>query len=314
MNEKFSDYNHNDNSGRLSPDEVQEMLPAYVLGALDAEEILAVDEYLYQQQSLLEQLNSLELTMAQLAHTAPVAIPPARVKSELMARVQAEAPVLATPPPVREPVQPLLPRTLERPRPKGWLDGLRGQPGSHWGWPVLAATAVAVSLLVIMYGLQASQEVNRLATDLETMQQEIVVLRTDNQRMEQANLDLRNLLLERENQLALLSNTTQVVTLEGTEAAPQARGTFYAGRTANVLILTGLQPLPPEQIYELWLIPQEGNPIPAGLVQVDETGAAIATLDAADPPQGFAAVGLSIEPAGGSPQPTGPIVLLGSAS
>lgn len=290
------------------------MLPAYVLGALDADEILAVDAYLYQQQSLFVQLNNLELAMAQLAHTAPVAVPPAHVKSDLMARVKAEASDLAAPTPVTEPVQPLLPRTLERPRPKSWLDALRRQPGRRWGWPLLAATAATVSLLVIIYGLQASQEVNRLTADLETIQQEIVVLQTDNQRMEQANLELRNLLLERENQLALLSDTTRVVSLEGTDAAPQARGTFYAGRTANLLILTGLQPLSPEQTYELWLIPQEGNPVPAGLVQVDEAGAAIATLEVADPPQGFAAVGLSIEPAGGSPQPTGPIVLLGSLS
>jgi anti-sigma-K factor RskA len=80
------------------------------------------------------------------------------------------------------------------------------------------------------------------------------------------------------------------------------------------LILNGLASLPADQTYELWLIPSDGDPVSAGLVQVTADGTTVSQIPMPSQPQEFAAVGLSIEPAGGSPQPTGPIVLLGTVS
>ncbi|MGH2541487.1 MAG: anti-sigma factor domain-containing protein, partial [Ardenticatenaceae bacterium] len=73
----------------------------------------------------------------------------------------------------------------------------------------------------------------------------------------------------------------------------------------------GLAPLSEAQSYQLWLIPADGAPVPAGLLVVE--GAQPSSQDIAVPPgaQDYAAVGVSVEPSGGSPAPTGPIVLLG---
>ncbi len=301
---------------------IEEMLPAYVLGALEASEMLMVDDYIHQHQSLLRQLERLEETMGQLAFVAPQIAPPPRAKSQLMARIhqdQAEQQSVAAARPVTTP-QPLLPATpAMRPIPASkaapaddWLASLRRWFGNNLIWPGLTAVTATAALLMVIYIGQTGGRMNVLTGRLDQMQQELSALQLQNEQLEAVNDDLQQRMFERENQLALFSTATQVVALEGTEESPGASGVFYAGRDANVLVLHDLQPLPAGQIYELWLIPEEGAPVPAGLVQVDEDGHAAATLAAADLAVNYAAIGVSIEPESGSQQPTGPIVLLGT--
>jgi anti-sigma-K factor RskA len=71
--------------------------------------------------------------------------------------------------------------------------------------------------------------------------------------------------------------------------------------------------LPENQTYQLWLIPADGDgaPLPSGLLAVQQAGVDSVTITLPDDATNYAAVGVSIEPAGGSPSPTGPIVLVG---
>src|SRR5688572_27044407 len=78
----------------LSYNQVLDLLPAYALGALEPEEMLAVDAYLNQHQELLIRLRNAEEAAAHLAHAAPPVPLPATAKARLMSRVQAD---LATP-------------------------------------------------------------------------------------------------------------------------------------------------------------------------------------------------------------------------
>ena len=74
--------------------------------------------------------------------------------------------------------------------------------------------------------------------------------------------------------------------------------------------------LPPPDagtIYQAWLIVGD-TPVSAGTFAVDEQGDAVHALTG-DLPESFDAVGVSIEPEGGSQTPTpGNIILLGSTS
>jgi anti-sigma-K factor RskA len=71
-------------------------------------------------------------------------------------------------------------------------------------------------------------------------------------------------------------------------------------RGEAVFVAADLAPLGEDQIYELWLIDDE--PRPAGLFAPDDRGRAtrVMTGDVA----GAGAIGVTIEPAGGSPTPT----------
>lgn len=72
----------------------------------------------------------------------------------------------------------------------------------------------------------------------------------------------------------LTAPEAQTVTLVASKAPPQPQGkAFYLkNRSGLVFVANHLPPLPPDKIYELWLIPTSGAPIPAGLFKPDAKG------------------------------------------
>jgi hypothetical protein len=178
-------------------------------------------------------------------------------------------------------------------------------------WFGLGAVVVPL-ILLLLSSVQLQQQRDLFTAQLNTLQQDLELLRVENEQLTTTNQRLQQRLHLRERQLTLFADATRVVTLEGTEEAPQASGSFHVGQLSSVLVLRKLPPLPADQTYQLWLIPEQGDPMSADLVQVDETGMSTMLIPMAIQPKDFAAVGLSIEPARGSQQPTGPIVLLGT--
>jgi anti-sigma-K factor RskA len=80
------------------------------------------------------------------------------------------------------------------------------------------------------------------------------------------------------------------------------------------IVLTGVAAPEAGHVYELWAIRGGKTPEPAGLLRVAEgrpTAQPVAIIPA---PDGVAAFAVSIEPAGGSKSPTGPIVLVGKVT
>ena len=102
-----------------------------------------------------------------------------------------------------------------------------------------------------------------------------------------------------------------VSALAGTEAAPGASGNLMQDPNANraFLLLTNLPSLPTDREFQVWRI-KGGKPVGVGAFSPADVAqqlvAAAADFAGAD------AIGISIEPQGGSTAPTGPIVLLGT--
>jgi len=111
---------------------------------------------------------------------------------------------------------------------------------------------------------------------------------------------------------ATAPDTPAVVTLAlvGTENAPDATGVMVLGShyrpELGTLVVDHLEPLPPGQQYQLWLI--NGGRISGGVFDVGEDGYGSLTVRAPNPLDSYT-FGVTIEPAGGSPGPTGPRVL-----
>jgi anti-sigma-K factor RskA len=80
-----------------------------------------------------------------------------------------------------------------------------------------------------------------------------------------------------------------------------ARLVWSPGRGEGVLLADGMPETPEGRVYELWLIGDDG-PRPAGLFRADDRGrvAHVVTGDLSE----VAAVAVTVEPEGGSPQPT----------
>lgn len=123
-------------------------------------------------------------------------------------------------------------------------------------------------------------------------------------------LGVSNLLLWRQLQDRPNPNTLMVFTLQGTEEFPLGEGLLVLnqGGTTGTLVVDQLAPLGEEREYQLWLI--SGEERTSGAVfSVDEDGYGRAYVHLPAPLADYSSFGVTIEPAGGSPGPTGPKVL-----
>lgn len=118
-------------------------------------------------------------------------------------------------------------------------------------------------------------------------------------------------LSERERLLTgILDPGVELVRLDATGEQPPAIR-IYRNRVTRTAILHGtrLRPAPAGRAYQLWLI-EDGQPIPSQVFNAAADGTVVVegipvTVD------NLQAFAITEEPAGGSPQPTGPILLLG---
>ena len=77
-----------------------------------------------------------------------------------------------------------------------------------------------------------------------------------------------------------------------------------------ILFTWDLPKLPDGQTYQVWLIDAQGNRISGGLFETSpEQGYTSTQVSASSPLKDFVGLGVTIEPWGGSPGPTGPNVL-----
>jgi anti-sigma-K factor RskA len=109
--------------------------------------------------------------------------------------------------------------------------------------------------------------------------------------------------------LALASYpTTQAVLLDGDAVG----GTFLfePDRRFAVLHMWGLDPLESHQSYQAWLVRPDGSRVSAGLFAADPGSIFTSAVLTSPVPVGeFSTLGVTIEPAGGSDEPTGLRVL-----
>lgn len=93
---------------------------------------------------------------------------------------------------------------------------------------------------------------------------------------------------------------------------PQGKAIYSRQNNGLIFLASNLLPLPAQKTYELWIIPAQGAPIPAGIFKPDARGGAMVinpTIPTGVEAKAFA---ITIEPEAGSTTPTMPIVMLGA--
>ena len=105
----------------------------------------------------------------------------------------------------------------------------------------------------------------------------------------------------------------RAVPLNATDAAPDATGfvLISADGDDGALVVDGLPPLGESQQYQLWLI-RDGQRTSGAVFSTDEKSYGGTRIRAPRPLIDYSTVGITIEPAGGSPEPTGQQVLAGT--
>ena len=97
-----------------------------------------------------------------------------------------------------------------------------------------------------------------------------------------------------------------------TPPQPQGRAIYVASNGTLVFLASNMPALPPQKIYELWLIPTSGAPVPAGLFRPNAQGSAAIVkppLPAGLEAKTFA---ITVEPEAGSSAPTSQPIMVGS--
>jgi anti-sigma-K factor RskA len=113
----------------------------------------------------------------------------------------------------------------------------------------------------------------------------------------------------------LVSSSAVRVNMTAPNEKPKPQGkTIYSPEKGRLIfIASNLPSAPANKTYELWLVPKQGSPIPAGTFQTDSSGNATmmqVSLPSGVQPKAFA---VTIEKAEGSATPTMPMVMLGAA-
>ena len=97
-----------------------------------------------------------------------------------------------------------------------------------------------------------------------------------------------------------------------TPPQPQGKAIYVRDRSRLIFLASNMPKLAPDKAYELWLIPAQGAPIPAGVFKPDAHGSA--TVINPPLPGGVEAkaFAITVEPAAGSATPTMPIAMVGA--
>ena len=102
--------------------------------------------------------------------------------------------------------------------------------------------------------------------------------------------------------LSILNDpATRDVTFGETEQPSKGR-VFVSPGKGVVFIGANLPKIETGKTFELWVIPAKGNPVPAGLFQSQADATAVFVRPG--PVENAAAIAVTVEPEGGSPQPT----------
>jgi anti-sigma-K factor RskA len=170
---------------------------------------------------------------------------------------------------------------VAEPRSGGPVDELAARRSAPPWWNGMLATAAAiVAVLVVGVSLLVAN-LNQRIDELET-----------------ATSDMAEM---------LAAPDARSLAAEGPDGS-FARVVLSASRGEAMFLADGMDPAPHEHTYELWVIDDEGAHS-AGLFDVDETGR-VTQLMSGDMERA-AAIGVTVEPEGGSPQPTtDPIMLI----
>lgn len=167
---------------------------------------------------------------------------------------------------------------------------------SAW-WSALRWAAAAVVVVVAALLLRQNADQRRRITSLES----------DANRQQQQLVQAKQLLA------TLTSTDAEHFTLVAGNVPPQPQGKaiYVRGSGTLVFLASNMPALPPEKIYELWLIPAKGAPIPAGIFRPDPHGSAAVIK----PPlaEGLEAktFAITVEPAAGSAAPTSTPIMVG---
>jgi len=249
----------------------------YALGVLEGEERAEIEAHLARACPICTPgVAAARGVVSRLALAAPDAQPAAALRGKIMDAAKKSA----------DPARAVAP--FEKPKP--WA--------SRAAFPVWAWAAAAALALITGYTVR---QMNNQSAQLAELRKEMKLAATQNQMLQNQ--------LEMNRMVAMVMTSPDSVPLKlmpKDTRMPMVHA--YLHPHMGVAITADQMPsMPGERTLQLWIVPKSGKPISAAIFHPDAAGEIAMVAPVNHPKNEIAALAVTDEPAGGSPQPTTPI-------
>ena len=264
--------------------QLSEFYDAYALGALDGPELAEIEAHLARGcPNCTPGVAEARGVVAQLAHLAPDAQPPAALRARILAAatsIAATAPSSRTSASVR----------VER----------RASLFPSWAWAMAAAL-----LLVTGYSIHQTRQLDRqlsaVERDLREGQAQRAAIESEREHYEMA-MEI------------LAAQDTKSLELMPKKAAMPPVQAYWNPKMGLLMMAANMPQMPSNMTLQLWMVPKKGAPMSVGIFRPDGQGHVMMVAAPDAPMTEIAALAISEEPAGGSVQPTSTPVWVGPLS
>lgn len=276
-----------------APERLAELAAAYVLGALQADEMVQAEALLATdpafRQAVAEARDAIEL----LPYAVPTWTPPQHLRAAVLGRIATLAEQSFEAPREQPPAPSWLARLWERSGP--WL--------SSWS-PALTAASVGLVLVLAFISVATRHE---LDLERETL------ARTAPQATAGA-LVMSAVMSPRSTAVPLLTPTVapSTDTMVATQSPPQGRMLVDHDGGRVLLVVRYLPPLPRQRVYRAWTVATGQRPLALGSVQVSDDGTGILVAPLPQGAERLRDLMVTIEPDADGDAPTMPPVVAAS--
>jgi anti-sigma-K factor RskA len=269
------------NSAGQFRDPFRELIEAYALGSLDAEERAAVGAHLATGcAECTKALEEARLLVSRLAYLAPEAAPSDMLRGRLLQTVRAEA---------------VAAKSLTSVTSKSAI------PLWMWG-------AVAAALFFALYNAYEGHSLRETIHKTQEALTAQIALQQDSAR--------RLAWAQREALILTDPRSMKIAMSAGTKGVPGLQATWH--HSMGIVVSGKKLPMPSgNRTLQLWLIPKApgAKPMPSVTLRPDTDGTFdLLVVNPPDSPSGTKALAITEEPAGGSPQPTATPIWVGAVA
>ncbi|HSE25384.1 MAG TPA: anti-sigma factor [Pyrinomonadaceae bacterium] len=262
-------------------EEFKEMIPTYVLSALDGEENRALSDHLSQCAECQRELENWQATAATLSLGAQPLEPSPAVHDRIMKAIREES--------LQNDAESKAKANVIKFKPANTVSGRNYSSV----WAIAAAVLFLITAATLFLFWQESRANNQIIAELSRELQ--------NQRSE---LDRSRNFFK-----VMMSPGARMDELAGTNQVPEASAKLAHDKTGHAMLMAnGLPPAPTGKEYQLWFIVGKKT-MPGKSFSVDSSGKGMLEDQIPESARDAAIFAITLEPAGGVDVPTGAIYL-----
>jgi anti-sigma-K factor RskA len=262
-------------------DRLHELAAPYALGALDTDERREFERHLATCEACAAEVRALLPVVTGLARAVPMHEPSAALRERVLRTVAGRAPQVIAP--------------------------ARRTSGTFAPW-ALAAAALIAALGLGVYVQQLRDRLTIVERRLSEATARATVAEQQTAELRRTSIDVRT--------AALVLGAPDLLRAElsGREGAPNAKARAFWSRTRGLVFAAAdLPTLPGNRDYQLWILGGK-QPVGVAVFDADAAGRATAIVDPSASQPTPTAFAVTVEAAGGAPQPTTTPVLVGTVS